>query len=46
MSLLGDGEAAKVNVIVLTIGLALAFACCVCGIRRCYPRCDEFTSIR
>ena len=39
-------SAAQVNIILLTVGLGLGFACCLCVYRRCYPRYDEFTTLR
>ena len=39
-------SSAQINIILLTVGIALAFACCLCVYRRCYPRYDEFTTIR
>ena len=37
---------AQVNIILLSVGVGLAFACCLCVYRRCYPRYDEFTTLR
>lgn len=38
-------SSAQVNIILLSVGVGLAFACCLCVYRRCYPRYDEFTTI-
>ena len=38
-------SSAQVNIILLSVGVGLAFACCMCVYRRCYPRYDEFTTL-
>lgn len=37
---------AQANIILLSVGVGLAFTCCLCVYRRCYPRYDEFTTLR